>query len=159
MTQDELLLRRHLRGGQFLLGVAENRWRFRGLEWPYLLVTLVAKDGREFTLKLDCEGYPHQAPTGHLWNLQTQAPLPMARWPRSRGGTGVVSTAFRETGWSGAGKALYLPIDRAPLADHPDWRTHPSVWNPSVGICQYLQTVHEVLHGCDYDPQVDRSET
>ena len=151
MSPEERLLRTHLRSGQFVLGEAEGRWRCRELCWPDLVVSITAKDGREFTLNLNCDQYPQQAPTGHLWDMETRAPLPKAQWPKSKGGSGVVSTAFRKDGWNGVGKGLYLPIDRAPLEDHPDWRAHPMAWRPDEGICQYLEAVYEVLHCPDYD--------
>ena len=161
MTPDERYLRADLASTQWHLGESNGRWLLKHLEWPHLYVSVFAKDAREFTLKLDCQGYPRSAPTGHLWSLGLDAPLPREQWPQSRpdcaGKPRSVSVVFRHAGWSFAGKALYLPVDRSPLEDHPDWSNLPSAWSPDKGICQYFECVHDVLHGHDYACQIDRA--
>lgn len=135
----------------FRAGVADERWRLRRVSWPFALIGVAAKDGAEYVLRFDCNGYPASPPTGRLWDADAEGALPVERWPRSVGG-GRVGAVFRAD-WK-AGTALYLPCDREALAGHDAWLTEmPSkIWQPSVGIVHYLELVHELLHSRDYAP-------
>lgn len=132
----------------FRLAEAEGRWRTVATVWPYVLLTVRAADGRHYTLRLNCAGYPQQAPTGGPWDQDRNAVLAFAQWPKSKGGR--VSTVFR-TEWKN-GTALYLPCDRESIAGHDHWRSEmPSkIWRPEVGVIQYLELVHELLNSPDY---------
>ena len=134
----------------FRLGVAEGRWRLATLAWPFAFLGVVAKDGREYLLRLNCAGYPQVAPTGGPWDLAASRILAFDLWPRGRGGR--VSAVFR-TDWK-EGAALYLPCDRESLAGHDNWRrdTPSKIWRPADGIVQYLELVHELLQSRDYAP-------
>lgn len=132
----------------FRLGEVESRWRFIETAWPHVFIGVVAKDGREYVLRLDCTGYPQTPPTGGPWDKAENQMLAFDRWPQGQGGR--VSAVFR-TDWK-SGTALYLPCDREGIAGHENWRHEmPSkIWRPADGIVQYLELVHELLHCRDY---------
>lgn len=134
----------------FRLGQVEGRWRLISTAWPFAFLGVVAKDGREYVLRLNCAGYPQAAPTGGPWDMQDDRILAFELWPRGKGGR--VSAVFR-TNWKN-GSALYLPCDRESIAGHDNWRNEvPSkIWRPADGIVQYLELVHELLQSCDYAP-------
>lgn len=132
----------------FRLGVIEGRWRIVKIEWPSAFLGVVAKDAREFVLRLNCSGYPQLPPTGGPWDIERDQVLAFGDWPQGRGGR--MSAVFR-TDWK-EGTALYLPCDRESIKGHDGWRQQmPSkVWRPSDGIVQYLEQVYELLHCGDY---------
>jgi hypothetical protein len=134
----------------FRLGQAEGRWRLLSVAWPHVLISIAAKDGREYALRFNCTGYPQTAPTAGPWDPVGDQVLAAALWPRGLGGR--VTAVFR-TDWKN-GSALYLPCDRESFAGHENWRTEmPSkIWRPSDGIIQYLELVHELLNCRDYAP-------
>ena len=134
----------------FRLGEAEGRWRLIETNWPFVLVTITARDERRYVFRFDCDGYPQTAPTGGPWDQSRDAILAFDCWPRGKGGR--VSAVFRPDWKNGA--ALYLPCDRKSLAGHENWRhIMPSkIWHPEVGIVQYLEIVHELLNCRDYAP-------
>jgi hypothetical protein len=147
---DEYGLRADVAKARFRLGEAERRWRLAGISWPYALIGVTAKDGREYILRFECTGYPQSPPTAGPWDPDRNAILAFDRWPRNSGGR--VGAVFR-TDWKG-GSALYLPCDREAIAGHDNWRTEmPSkIWKPQEGIVQYLELVHELLNSRDYSP-------
>ena len=132
----------------FRLGAVEDRWRLIETMWPHAFIGVVAKDGHEYVLRLNCAGYPQAPPTGGPWDTVENKILAFDRWPRGYGGR--VSAVFRAD-WKG-GTALYLPCDREGIAAHDNWRNEmPSkIWRPADGIVQYLELVHELLHCRDY---------
>lgn len=134
----------------FRLGQVEGRWSLISVAWPSALFGVVAKDGREYVLRLNCAGYPKTAPTGGPWDMTTNEILSFDLWPQGQGGR--VSAVFR-TDWKN-GSALYLPCDRESLAGHEHWHNEmPSkIWRPDDGIIQYLELVHELLQSRDYSP-------
>lgn len=136
----------------FRLGAVEGRWRIVKIEWPFAFVAVVAKDAREFVLRLNCSGYPQLPPTGGPWDLERDQVLAFGDWPQGKGGR--VSAVFR-TDWK-YGTALYLPCDRESIKGHDGWRQQmPSkVWRPSDGVVQYLEQVYELLHCGDYAARV-----
>lgn len=134
----------------FRLGQAEGRWRLISMAWPFAFFGVVAKDGREYVLRLNCAGYPQVAPTGGPWDMKSDKVLAFDLGPRGQGER--VSAVFR-TDWKN-GAALYMPCDRESLAGHDNWRREmPSkIWRPAEGIVQYLELVHELLQSRDYAP-------
>ena len=148
MQLDEQSLRADLGSARFLAGEDRGRWRFRDLRWPHVLVDVIAKDGRPFTLRLECSNYPDPAPTGTFWDLEGNRQLPFDGWPR---GGERIRLALRPD-WQG-GSALYIPCDRISIAGHDGWRTqYPQlIWNPQRGIVMYLEVVYELLHSRDYE--------
>lgn len=135
-------LEAHLRSGRFLAGVAKGRWRLIELKWPFAFIEIGACDGRRFTLRFECSGYPDIAPTATLWDLESGQQLAANRWPRG----GRVSKVFNPS-WKG-GAALYIPCDRQSIAGHENWKSeHPwLIWNSSRGLLQYVEAVFEILH-------------
>lgn len=131
----------HMNSGRFLAGVAKGRWQLIDLKWPYVFIEVEAVDGRHFTLRFECTGYPDNAPTATLWDLVSGQQLAVARWPRG----GRVSSVFNPS-WKG-GAALYLPCDRESIQGHSNWHSeHPwLIWNPQRGLLQYIEAVCEIL--------------
>jgi len=147
MSPDEKALRADLESGRFLAGEAKGRWRLASIRWPNVQIGITAKDEREFVLRFNCAGYPQNPPTARLWDARRNAELKFSEWPH---GGGRVSGVFNPNWKSGA--ALYLPCDRAAIEGHDNWRQdHPAkIWNPTRGITQYVEIVHELLQSRDY---------
>lgn len=147
MAPDEQFLRADLMSARFLSGEDRNRWQLKKLEWPYLYVNITGRDGREFTLRLNCSGFPSSAPTGTFWDLPTNNRLAFDKWPK---GGERLCLAFRPD-WRG-GDALYIPCDRDSFIGHDSWAAqYPQlIWKPSKGITHYLEVVHELLQSRDY---------
>lgn len=146
LASDHAHLVEHLEQAPFALGEMDGRWRLCGISWPFVFVHVRARDKREFTLRLQCDGYPI-TPTGAFWDLANSAWLPAHRWPR----TGARFGAALRTDWQG-GTALYIPCDRNSIAGHEQWlQLHPAwAWDPKVGIARYLEVVWTMLNGDDY---------
>lgn len=136
----------HLGEAPFLMGAMNGCWQPRSIAWPIAFFDVRARDGRDYTLRLDCTGYP-QAPTGAFWDIACGTWLAAPRWPRTGPRFGV---ALRSD-WQG-GTALYVPCDRASLPGHEQWlQLHPAwAWDPKVGISRYLNVVWTMLNGDDY---------
>lgn len=132
----------------FRLGELRERWCLISIDWPFVLISVTAKDRRKYVLRFNGAGYPQDPPTGGLWDRTRNAILEPNYWPQGQGGH--VSAVFRPD-WKG-GSALYLPCDRESIAGHDNWRTEmPSkIWRPADGIVQYLEIVYELLHSQDY---------
>lgn len=136
-----MLLAEHLKSARFLSGAFRRRWHLISMAFPVVLIEVAARDGRRFTLRFDCSGYPDQVPTARPWDRLQDQPLPEQSWPRG----GRVSQVFNP-GWKN-GSALYLPCDRESIAGHANWVTeYPSLlWKPARGLVHYLEVVHEIL--------------
>ena len=65
---DERAFRADIGKPACLFASAQDRWRVVKIAWPFVFFAVAAADGREFVLRLDCSGYPHEAPTGGLWD-------------------------------------------------------------------------------------------
>lgn len=147
MAPDEQAARVDLESGRFLAGEARKRWRLVSVDWPAVQIAVRARDGCEYVLRFHCSDYPQNPPTARLWDANKNAPLEFALWPK---GGGRIAAVFN-CSWK-SGIALYLPCDRTAIEGHDNWRSeHPSkIWNPSKGITQYLEIVHEILQSRDY---------
>jgi len=150
IAPDERAFQGDLAKAAFRLGQAESRWRLLTVAWPFALISVTAKDGREYVLRFNCAGYPQTPPTAGPWDVSHNAILAFDRWPRSQGGR--LGAVFRPD-WKN-GSALYLPCDRETIVGHEHWHTEmPSkIWSPAEGIVQYLEFVYELLHCRDYIP-------
>lgn len=139
--RDKDTLETHLRSGRFLAGASKGRWRLVDLQWPMAFIEVGAGDGRRFTLRFECSGYPDIAPTATIWDMAKGQQLDAADWPRG----GRVSQVFNPS-WKG-GTALYIPCDRESIPGHTNWLSeHPwLIWNSSRGLLQYLEAVWEIL--------------
>ena len=147
MAPDHIALERDLSAVPFIEGVARKRWRLVEVQWPYALIGIFAKDGREFVLRLECCGYPSQPPTGGFWNAELGAHLDQAQSPK---GDAVFQSIIRFDWHNGA--AIYFPLDRQSRQGHDHWRSeHPDlVWNPAKGIVQYVAEIHRLLNSRGY---------
>lgn len=147
MSPDEKALRADLESGRFLAGEARMRWRLVSIDWPHVQIGIMAKEEQEFVLRFDCTGYPQNPPTARLWDAEKNMAFEVSSWPK--GGPRIV--AVFNPNWK-SGVALYLPCDRTAIEGHDNWRhEHPSkIWNPTRGITQYVEIVHELLQSRDY---------
>lgn len=147
MAPDEQSLRADLASARFLSGEDRNRWQFKKLEWPFAYINVIARDRREYTLRLDCSGFPTTPPTGTFWDLSTHSKLTFDKWPQ---GGERLQLAFKP-GWKN-GDALYIPCDRESIVGHDCWfAQYPQlIWKPVKGISHYLEVVHELLQSRDY---------
>jgi hypothetical protein len=146
LTHEHAALLRHLEEAPFLMGEMNHQWRLRQLDWPYVYCDVLARDGRSYTLRLQCDNYPN-APTGAFWDPQVGSWLVAHKWPR----TGARFGAALRSDWQG-GTALYIPCDRQSLPGHEVWlQQHPAwAWDPKVGLARYLTVVWTMLNGDDY---------
>lgn len=147
---DERAFRADIGKPACLFASAHGRWRMVKIAWPFVSFAVAAADRRDYVLRLDCAGYPHEPPTGTFWDPVADAVLPFDWWPRSHGG--LVGQVFRPD-WQD-GTALCLPCDRRSLAGHDHWRNQSpaQIWRPADGISQYLELVGELLNCADYAP-------
>lgn len=147
MAPDEQALRADLASARFLAGEDRGRWQLRKLDWPHVYVAVTARDGRQYGLRLACNGFPTTAPTGTFWELSTNSRLAFDKWPQ---GGERLRLAFRRD-WQG-GAALYLPCDRMSVVGHDAWSAqYPQlIWKPTKGISHYLEVVHDLLQSRDY---------
>lgn len=142
------LLAQDFASGRFISGQSRGRWRLVDGSWPHPLIEVPARDGRQFVLRFDCNGYPDLAPTATLWDLQRGHQLAADLWPRG----GRVSQTFNP-GWKG-GTCLYLPCDRQSIEGHPNWHSEYPwlIWKPARGLTQYLEAVYELLQSAELQP-------
>lgn len=147
MAPDEQSLRADLASARFLSGEDRNRWQFKKLEWPFAYINVIARDRREYTLRLDCSGFPAEPPTGTFWDLSTNSKLTFDKWPHG----GERLQLALKPGWKN-GDALYIPCDRESIVGHDSWfAQYPQlIWKPAKGISHYLEVVYELLHSRDY---------
>jgi hypothetical protein len=147
MTPDRATFERDLAAAPFLEGAARGRWSLTSVEWPFAVFSMATRDGRSFQLRLDVTGYPAQPPTGGLWDAALCGPPAESGWPK---GDISFASVFRRD-WQN-GTALYMPLDRVSLNGHHDWpASHPHLmWQPELGIVQYLAEVHRLLNGKGY---------
>lgn len=152
-SPDELVLRAHLESAAFQIGVAEGRWRLDALTWPLAVITIAAaaRPGApdEFSFRFELAGYPATAPTGCIWDLVSNAPLPGARRPK--GADGHILLMFRDN-WKD-GKSLYAPFDRVAIVDHgPAWadKWPMSKWTPDRELPFVLRHIHDELISVRY---------
>jgi hypothetical protein len=147
---DERAFRLAVGAADFLDGADRGRWRLLEINWPHALIAVEAaprgRGPKEFVFRFELSGYPNEAPAATPWDLERGDVL--GREDRPKGER--VGPAFNAD-WKG-GQALYLPCDRAALAEHPEWRNkHPRwAWRPEAGITLYLRLLHELLNEEDY---------
>lgn len=145
MAPDERALYAALDTPTFRSGIDGGRWRTVSIDWPIGVFAVSAAERphspSEFGLRIDLSGYPQQAPTGSLWDLERKDWLAAADRPKGELAAHVFRTDWEE------GRATYAPWDRVALDGHPDWtRQHPEdAWHPGRDITFILSRVHEVL--------------
>lgn len=149
MTLEQQAMEAHLASGRFLAGATRKRWRLVRISWPHVYVEVTARDMREICIRFECTGYPNRAPQGTPWDISTDAPLAAHLWPTG----GRVSKVFNH-GWK-SGAALYIPCDREAIEGHDNWRQELPhlIWNPSKGLLQYIEAIHEILSSHELQAQ------
>jgi len=152
-SPDEEVLRAHLEEAAFQIGVAESRWHLQSFTWPHAVIAVAAAPRAgapdQFTFRFDLTGYPESAPTGCIWDLDSNAPLPGARRPK--GADGQILQLFRDN-WM-EGKALYAPFDRVALAEHGTaWADQwpMSTWTRQRDLTFVLRHIHDELTSAGY---------
>ena len=134
----------HLADPRMRAATDDGRYGVTDVTWP-VVTSWVAVGGGRLGLRLDCSGYPAQAPAGCPWDLDSNTPLPPHRWPVDGRPPGV----FR-LDWSPANhNAPYLACDRVGLATHPGWlqEVPHRAWTSAKTLGDYLEQVHEALIG------------
>jgi len=128
-----------------LLAAADDG-RFGVVSWQFpVVIAWIAIGTARVGLRLDCVGYPTEAPAGQLWDLQTNGALPLDRWPQgARAGQ-----VFRPDWSPSNGGAPYLACDRVALRGHPDWARAlgTKAWDPQKTVFDYLEQVSAALRG------------
>jgi hypothetical protein len=127
---------------RLLAAADDGRYGIHAFNFPIVLAW-VAVDGGRLGLRLDCVGYPTQAPAGQPWDLAGNVALPVDRWP-----TGTRAGRVFRRDWSPTnGNAPYLACDRVPLQTHPDWQRVMAerAWNPTRDLAFYLEQVYGAL--------------
>ncbi|WP_291305934.1 hypothetical protein [Devosia sp. 67-54] len=151
LLPDERALRSYLEAASFRLAVHTGRWRALLVAWPYVIIEVAAaprpRAPSHYALRFNCAGFPSVPPTAQPWSVETNNPLPFARWPNGRS---RVPAVFRPD-WKN-GTCLYLPCDRESIVGHDNWRQeHPDlIWRADQGLALYLRAVHELLNSDDY---------
>lgn len=103
-----------------LFAAAAGRWRIVSIAWPFVLAAVAGTGGREYLLRLDCTGYPREAPTGGPWDAGLDTVLPFEHWPGGRS-----APVFRPN-----------KRDQMPAL----------IWRPAGGISHYMERVVEMLN-------------
>lgn len=133
----------------FVGGLSKKAWRVVSLKWPYLLVSVRARDDREFAFRLECSNYPQSAPCGELWDMENNCLLAESKWPRS-------GYAFRPDVKAFVANGIYMGCDRLGLqyGVSQGWpnKTPNQVWTPGRKINFYLEQVYEKLNRQSYSP-------
>jgi hypothetical protein len=148
---DELLFEHDLAAAEFRCGEIEGRWHHVATTWPQVVIAVSAASRPnapfEYGFRFECTGYRQSPPSARPWDLASNAPLALNRWPTGRS---IVPSVFRPQ-WKD-GSCLYLPCDRMAIEGHANWNhEHPArLWNPSRGIVCYLEQLHDLLNSNDY---------
>ena len=140
---DEMALVEDLASMRFQSGVDRGYWRLVDRTGTVVTFDLRARTGRQVGVRLDCGGYPGTAPTGQLWSLTDDAPLPEAGWP-----TGGRASQVFNPNWSRQfGGAFYFPYDRRAIEGHGPWEAvHPGhVWGVDKTVVDVLYLLREIL--------------
>lgn len=143
---DQQAFEADVNSGAFLNGSLTGRWGVQSMQWPHTFIWVRAGNGNRLLLRFELTNYPRQAPTAEPWDIEINAPLAPARWPR---GDARVTAAFNPI-WNA--HALYIPCDRVAIQGHEAWRhQHPSMlWDPAAGIHRYVRVVSDLLGSPDY---------
>jgi hypothetical protein len=152
-SPDELVVRAHLKGAAFQMGVADGRWRLNSLAWPHALVTVTSAPRSnapdEFSFRFELTGYPEAAPTACIWDVDSGVPLSGSFRPKGAGGQ--ILQLFRED-WK-EGSALYAPFDRVAIDDHGTaWADQwpMSKWTGERDLSFVLRHIHDELNSVGY---------
>jgi hypothetical protein len=140
----DLAVMRDLVSARLLAAADDGRFGTTTYEFP-IVIGWIAINAHRLVIRLDCTGYPNQAPAGCLWDLGSGLPLTTEHWPIG----GRAETVFRKDWSPSNGGAPYLACDRIAINTHPDWPNTlvGRIWNPSRTIHDYLEQVSAALVG------------
>lgn len=152
---DERALVADLDDVRFLSGVDHGYWRLVGRDKTVVTLELMARTGRRIGVQLDCAGYPGVAPTGRLWSIADDTPLPVDQWPTG----GRCAEVFNPSWSQQFGGAFYYPYDRKALVGHEPWANQHTghVWDSSKTVVDALFLLREILRSAT-GPQIAKSE-
>jgi len=152
---DERALVADLEDVRFLSAVDSGYWRLVGRDTTVVTFELTARTGRRIGVQLDCAGYPGGAPTGRLWSIADNIPLPVDQWPTG----GRCAEVFNPSWSQQFGGAFYYPYDRQALAGHEPWANQHTghVWDSSKTVVDALFLLREILRSAT-GPQIPKSE-
>ena len=124
-----------------------------GAAWPnvYFWMAAAPRTGApdRYYVALNLEGYRSVPPTGPFWDHEKKQVLELGKWPKGKANSRF-AIVFRTSGFSAAGRAFYHPYDRAPVRDHPEWRSERPIWTESRTIVDYLEEFQSLLTSADY---------
>jgi hypothetical protein len=159
---DQRLFQADLQSAECRDAVAKGLWDQvvgdvlpEGTAWPNIYFWMAAAARTDapdrYYIALNLAGYRSVPPTGCFWDPVTKQRLDFKKWPKGKPGSRF-ATVFRTSGFAAAGKAFYHPYDRAPVSDHPQWKTEQPhlVWTSSHTIVDYLEEFQSLLMGGDY---------
>jgi hypothetical protein len=142
----------HFESTRFRAGVSAGYWRMVDVSWPHAIIAVAAaprsNSPDEYMIQFELEGYPEVAPTGGIWDCESQQSMAAGGRPKGE----RAALLFRMDGWGPAPYAMYAPWERKALADHTDWaQKYPmSAWNPTRDLTFVLTHIHEILNADDY---------
>jgi hypothetical protein len=144
-----------LDSAEFVDGIANSHWGLVCIEWPIALCWIApakrAGGPNRFFVRMECSGYPHARPTGTIWDIDKNARVENALWPKGRA---RIAAIFR-LDWKD-GCAFYHPYDRIAFDDHMkngnDWtKKYPNkLWTPKHTIVHWISEFHELLNTNEY---------
>lgn len=155
------MLSKHIEEAFFQLGIDKGKWGIVGSKadiesnWPKLVVWIKPakkEDGPDkYYLRFDLSGYPKEAPTATLWDLENDKKLSFDRWPKGR--KRWVNSVFKQS-WKN-GDCLYIPCDRNACDEshRQNWETqYPHLmWDGDKDtIYKYVSYIYKVLNSKDY---------
>ncbi len=159
---DHRLFEADLLSAEYRNGVAKGLWAEAGAgalpdgaAWPnaYFWMAAAPRTGAPdcYYVALNLSGYRSLPPTGPFWDPVKKQTLELGKWPKGKPNSRF-ATVFRTEGFSAAGRAFYHPYDRAPVQDHPQWRTEQPhlIWTSSHTIVNYLEEFQSLLTCGDY---------
>jgi hypothetical protein len=162
LAPDQRLFEADLQSAAYRSGVAKGLWaeaeadsRPADAAWPnaYFWMAAAARTGApdRYYIALNLSGYRSVPPTGPFWDPVKKQVLELGKWPKGKPGSRF-ATVFRTDGFSAAGRAFYHPYDRAPVSDHPQWRTEQPhlIWTDSHTIVNYLEEFQLLMTSGDY---------
>jgi hypothetical protein len=144
LTATSARLAADLMDSDFSVGVNTGRWRIASNDGSSVVAEFRVGDGDQFVaMRINYDDYPAQAPAGVLWDLATNSPLIVARWPIGS----VADTIFRHDWSAQNGGAPYAAWDRIAALGHPTWAAeHPGkIWHNGRTILHYFRETARVL--------------
>lgn len=152
MGPDERALVTDLADVRFLSGLDGGYWRLVSRDKTVVTLELTARTSRQVGVQLDCAGYPGIAPTGQLWSIADDAPLPVEKWPTG----GRASEVFNPSWSLNFGGAFYYPYDRRAQEGHDGWASAHTghVWDSSKTVVDALYLLREILRSAT-GPQIE----